>query len=160
MSFVPVLNMSTGLYGTILNLPVPVIADHLGGMRGSSKLPSELGGESLAQPGLEALLSLAKKSKVIVKISGLYRMSTETDSMYEDLKPIIQEFRKEIPHQLIWGSDWPHTGEAKERAANSLDNKEAFRQVDNIGVLRQLHEWMGEDAWRKMIVDNPRRFFK
>lgn len=139
---------------------MPVIADHLGGIVGLSKLSTESDGRLLAQSGLDSLISLAKRSQVIVKISGLYRMSTDTGSVYYDLKPIIQKFAQEIPGRLIWASDWPHTGEAKERKGKSLDDKESFRKVDNREILRHLNEWMGQKAWERMMVDNPHQFFR
>ncbi|KAJ5741576.1 amidohydrolase 2, partial [Penicillium manginii] len=143
------------LYQTILDLPVPVIADHLGGMLGPSKLPSSLQSSSTLQPGFKSLLLLAKQSCVYVKISGLYRMSNEISSNFSDLELIVRTFSQEIPDQVIWGSDWPHTGEGKNRSKEKLEQKEAFRVIDNHVIMKQLQRWMGSDVYRKMLVDNP-----
>ncbi|KAJ6031429.1 amidohydrolase 2 [Penicillium herquei] len=148
-----------GLYDTILHLPVRIIADHLGGMRGPSKLPSNLRSAPTSQPGFASLISLAKQSRVILKISGLYRMSSDTSSIYSDLKPIIKKFAIEVPEQVIWGSDWPHTGEGQNRLEKRLDLKEPFRLIDNDLILTHLHDWMGSDGYNKMLVDNPRRIY-
>ncbi|KAJ5613726.1 amidohydrolase 2 [Penicillium herquei] len=148
-----------GLYATILHLPVKVIADHLGGMRGPSKLPSDLRSAPTSQPGFTSLMSLARQSRVILKISGLYRMSSDTSSTYSDLKPIIKTFAQEVPEQVIWGSDWPHTGEGQNRLEGRLDLKEPFRVIDNDLILTRLHDWVGSDCYKKMLVDNPSRLY-
>ncbi|CAI7665013.1 unnamed protein product [Penicillium viridicatum] len=148
------------LHDTILELPVTIIADHLGGMRGASKLPPDLQSTPTSQPGFKSLLSLAKQSRVVVKISGLYRMSSYVTATYSDLQPILETFAQETPEQLIWGSDWPHTGEGSNRMERRLEVKEPFRIVDNPAILAQLYNWMGSDVYRKMLVDNPRRLYQ
>ncbi|CAI7653965.1 unnamed protein product [Penicillium bialowiezense] len=148
------------LHDKILELPVRIIADHLGGMRGSTKLPSELKSMSTSQPGFESLLSLAKQSRVYVKISGLYRMSNCPASTFDDLQPIIQTFAQEIPDHIIWGSDWPHTGDGHNRTENTLKVKEPFRIIDNPAILKMLQSWIGSDCYRKMLVDNPNRLYQ
>ncbi|CAG7994600.1 unnamed protein product [Penicillium nalgiovense] len=148
------------LHDTILELPVKIIADHLGGMRGASKLPSDLQSTPTSQPGFKSLLSLAKQSHIAVKVSGLYRMSSLVSGTYSDLQPILEAFAQEIPEQLIWGSDWPHTGEGSNRTERRQEVKEPFRIVDNNGILAKLHSWMGSDVYRKMLVDNPRRLYQ
>ena len=153
-------NIKIVLHDTITGLPVKIIADHLGGMRGASKLPSDLQSTPASQPGFESLLSLAKQSHVVVKVSGLYRMSSDVPSTYSDLQPILETFAKEIPGQLIWGSDWPHTGEGGSRIERKLEVKEPFRIVDDTAILAKLHNWMGSHVYRKMLVDNPRRLYQ
>ncbi|PYI09507.1 amidohydrolase 2 [Aspergillus sclerotiicarbonarius CBS 121057] len=147
------------LHDAILELPVRVIADHLGGMLGSSKLPPDVQLRSTCQPGFDSLLSLAKKARVFVKMAGLYRMSNDSAGTFGDLQPIVQTFAQEIPDQLIWGSDWPHTGDGHNRVGKSLDVKEPFRIVDDHAILRRLHSWVGDDVYRKMLVDNPGRLY-
>jgi len=128
-------------------------------MLGPTKLPVELQPVPISQPGFESLLFLAKKSCVCVKISGLYRMSKETSSTFQDLQPIIQAFAQEVPDQIIWGSDWPHTGDGHARVNRSLSVKEPFRKVDNVAILERLHDWMGSDVYSKMLENNPRRLY-
>ncbi|KAI9932433.1 hypothetical protein MW887_008674 [Aspergillus wentii] len=148
------------LHDHILALPVTVIADHLGGVLGPSKLSSEYQSSPILQPGFKSLLSLAKQSRVIVKISGLYRMSNESVSNFRDMQSIIQAFAKEIPDQVIWGSDWPHTGDGHNRVKEmALSVKEPFRFIDDDGILRNLRCWMGSEAWEKMVKHNPRRLY-
>lgn len=143
----------------ILDLPVRVIADHLGGMLGPTKLPADVQSAPTSQPGFHSLLSLAKESRVCVKVSGLYRMSNEISSNFRDLQPIVQTFAREIPDQIIWGSDWPHTGDGHDRVKNSLEVKEPFRMIDNLAILEQLHDWIGSDVYGKMLEKNPERLY-
>ncbi|OJJ75743.1 hypothetical protein ASPBRDRAFT_62061 [Aspergillus brasiliensis CBS 101740] len=147
------------LHDDLRELPVRIIADHLGGMRGASKLPSDLQSTPTSQPGFRSLLSLAKQSIVYVKVSGLYRTSTCSASTFDDLQPVVQALAQEIPDQLIWGSDWPHTGDAHNRVGGSIERKEPFRVIDNRSILHRLHDWMGDDAYWKMMVDNPGRLY-
>lgn len=128
-------------------------------MRGLSKLPSDLQPLPTSQPGFQSLLSLAKQNRAFVKISGLYRMSNDTSSTYSDLQPIIETFAREIGEQVIWGSDWPHTGDGHARFEGKLNVKEPFKTIDNAAVLGRLHEWMEHDVYLKMLVDNPRRLY-
>ncbi|KAL3456170.1 hypothetical protein BJX64DRAFT_296885 [Aspergillus heterothallicus] len=149
------------LFDCISTLPVSVIADHLGGMKGASKLPSHLAEDSLSQPGFTSLIALAQQSKVIVKISGLYRASERTTSFYGDTQPIIQAFARHIPDQCIWGSDWPHTGEGKDRVKNGdLTVKEPFRSIDNQALLRNIREWVGDGVYAKIMEHNSARLFR
>ncbi|KAH6887483.1 hypothetical protein B0T10DRAFT_607429 [Thelonectria olida] len=153
------------LYATIRTLPVQVIADHIGGLLGSSKLEGakedQNFGHQLNQPGFKSLISLAQESKVIVKVSGLYRASTRNEEGFDDLEPIIRALATSIPDGLVWASDWPHTGEGKDRKKRNLDHIEDFRPVDNEAILKNIRAWMGDDqAWRKMMVDTPAMVYR
>lgn len=132
-------------------------------MLGTSKLPSEFHQVGpLHQPGFKSLLALAKTGLVNIKISGLYRASNETTTTYGDLQPIIEEFAHEVPDRLIWGSDWPHTGEGADRLSKKQDMnmKEPFRKIDNAGILKQLRSWLGsEEVWLKVFRDNAGRLY-
>ena len=85
----------------------------------------------------------------MVKISGLYRASSGTDHCYDDLEPIILALAQQVPDQLIWASDWPHTGEGANRARKghgaNLMEVEHFRVIDNEGILKKLRTWIGSD---------------
>lgn len=86
-------------------------------------------------------------------------MSNDTSSIFSDLQPIVQTFANEIPDCVIWGSDWPHTGDGKNRSEATRDKEEAFRVIDNHAILGQLQSWMGDEVYRKMLVDNPRKLY-
>jgi predicted TIM-barrel fold metal-dependent hydrolase len=146
--------VSIDIAETIRTLPVKVIADHQGGMRGLSLLPTDTT-DIRQQAGFTELIALAKSGKVFIKISGLYRSSKLTTGGYNDLEPLIKEFAKEVPHQLIWGSDWPHTGSGSNRSEATRDLPETFRDVDNEAVLKNIREWVGPEVWYMMTVVTP-----
>jgi predicted TIM-barrel fold metal-dependent hydrolase len=143
-----------------MQLPVEVVADHIGGMKGISKLRASAKTSvvelvnSTNQPGLNSLIRLAEKSKIYIKISGLYRASTETK--YSDLEPLVRTLAKKVPHRLIWASDWPHTGEAANRKDKNPERMEKFRDIDNISILNSLKQWVSDDeVWLRMMVTTP-----
>lgn len=144
---------------TIESLPVRVIADHQGGMKGTSALPHGTTDVS-TQKGLEALLRLAKSGKVFVKISGFYRSSKLTSGGYDDMESLIKLFATEIPDQLMWASDWPHTGSSATRSEATKDVPEPFRPVDDEAVLKNIRGWVGPELWWRMTVATPGKLFK
>lgn len=103
-------------------------------------------------------MRLAQERRVLVKISGLYRSSSEVMTNHDDLSDVVSELARRIPDRLIWASDWPHTGDGSNRAGGkNIANTEAFRSVDDAGILRNLRTWLGSDeAWQKMMVENPK----
>ncbi|KAL2835595.1 hypothetical protein BJY01DRAFT_238726 [Aspergillus pseudoustus] len=109
----------------VIQLFVPGWVTNLGGMLGSSKsCPPIYKTIHSNNQDFTSLIRLAREAKVYVEISGLYRTSTRTTS----------PFAREIPNQCAWGSDWPHIV------------KEAFRVIDNRGILANLSEWVGWGA--------------
>jgi predicted TIM-barrel fold metal-dependent hydrolase len=125
-------------------------------MKGLSALPPNT--TVTEQPGFKTLLSLAKTGKVFIKISGFYRSSNMTTGGYDDLEPLIKAFAKEVPQQLIWGSDWPHTSSANRTEENKYVPSK-FRDVDNEAVLRNVRSWVGPQVWRSMMVDVPAKVY-
>lgn len=83
--------------------------------------------------------------------------------IYSDLDIIIRKLVRCVPDQLIWGSDWPHTGEASKRDCRNgggIATKESFQLIDDRGILQQLRKWIPcEKSWRKLMIENPARVF-
>ncbi|KAG6355138.1 hypothetical protein INS49_004219 [Diaporthe citri] len=143
---------------TMRNLPIKVIADHQGGMKELSALPANVT-DITQQTGFAELMSLAKAEKLFIKISGFYRSSKVTTGGYDDLEPLIKVFAQEVPDQLIWGSDWPHTGSGANRTEANKDVPEQFRVVDDAAVLKNIRKWVGKDVWYKMMVTTPAKVY-
>lgn len=143
---------------TIERLPIKVIADHQGGMKGLSALPSN--STTTTQAGYDALLSLAKGGHIFIKISALYRSSKLTTGGYDDVKDLIKTFAEEVPDQLIWGSDWPHTVSGANRTEVNKYIPEPFRQVDDIAAIKNIRKWVGEQLWKKITVETAERVYK
>ncbi|KAE8453314.1 hypothetical protein EG329_011381 [Mollisiaceae sp. DMI_Dod_QoI] len=142
---------------TVRNLGVGIIADHLGGMKGSSML--EQGATVTEQPGFDALIALASSKHLVVKVSGFPRASEDEKAAYPDLEAVVKRFAVEVPDQLIWASDWPHTGEAKDRKGRSINVPEPFRDIDDVAILKRLRSWVSVDVWEKMMAGTPGKIF-
>lgn len=142
---------------TIKTLGVKVIADHLGGMKGSSMLPNDV--SVTTQLGFDSLIQLAASKHLVVKVSGFPRTSELESEVYPDLEKVVRRFATEIPDQLIWASDWPHTGEAKDRKGRSLDVPEPFREIDDVAILTRIRSWVSGDVWEKMMIETPARMY-
>ncbi|KAH6683517.1 hypothetical protein F5X68DRAFT_137281 [Plectosphaerella plurivora] len=145
------------IYETVLSLPVIIIADHIGGMAGVSRLPADQ--KTTQQPGYQSLLKLAQQGRVLIKISGLYRLSSESETGYADLEPVIGELAAKVPDRLIYASDWPHTGDGSDRGNRRPGQVEEFRKVDNQLILANIKSWIGEETWEKMMVTTPASAF-
>lgn len=79
-------------------LGVPVVVDHL-----ASPQPSL--GPARLQPGYNDFLSLLKRGLIYTKLSGTYRFVH-----LPDLDEYVITILKTAPNQVVWASDWPHTG--------------------------------------------------
>lgn len=128
-------------------------------MRGTSALSAGID-KVQEQPGFASFLNLAKRGKVFIKLSGFYRSSKLTTGGYDDLEPLIRIFASEVPGQLIWGSDWPHTQSAANRSEETKYEPEDFRKVDDVAVLKNIRRWVGPRVWWMMMVETPRRLFQ
>ncbi|KAF2011983.1 hypothetical protein BU24DRAFT_412526 [Aaosphaeria arxii CBS 175.79] len=146
------------LANTLRHLPVKIIADHQGGMKGMTALPANITSVT-EQPGYASMISLAKSGRVYIKISGLYRSSKLTTGGYGDLEPLIKAFVEEVPGQLLWGSDWPHTGSGANRTEETKYIPEKFRDVDDIAVLKNLRTWMERNEWERMMIETAGKVY-
>lgn len=68
-------------------------------------LPADRNGDITRQAGFHELMDLVRSGLLYVKISALYRVSTQAPA-YEDLKLLVRTFFDANPRQLLWGSDW------------------------------------------------------
>lgn len=110
------------------------------------------------QPGLADILALLRAKKLVVKISGPYQISKLPG--YGDVQAMARLFVSTAPDQIIWGSDWPHTGGANRPADQGLDVIEPFRQENDQFDFDLLGQWVPEPAARKLIlVDTPARLY-
>ncbi len=110
------------------------------------------------QPGLPDIIALMRAKKVVVKISAPYQISQMPK--YEDVLVIARYFVEAAPDQVIWGSDWPHTGGTNRPADQSLDVIEPFRDEDDNYDFNLLGQWVPDVAIRHlMLVDTPARLY-
>lgn len=121
----------------IIQLPVPVVIDHLGHM------PAELG---LTHLGFRALLELLRNHGGWVKMSGAYRIDRSFPG-YPAARVLAEAALEAAPDRVVHGSDWPHV---------AVPN-----HMPNTGHLRNLlAEWIPDpDLRRQVLVDNAAQLY-
>lgn len=137
------------LAGDLAQLPTPIVIDHMGLAR------AELG---TSQPGFSTLLRLLDNGRTWVKVSGSYRVSHAAPD-YADAVPLARALIDANPERMVWGTDWPHTGEhggAVHGEAPLTD----YRPLDAGHLTNLLIESCGSDErLRQVLVDNPTKLY-
>ncbi|WP_181885320.1 amidohydrolase family protein [Trinickia dinghuensis] len=111
------------------------------------------------QPGMSALVALMASKKAFVKLSGPYQISAKKPG-YADTIPIGRALVEASPDQVIWGSDWPHTGGSSRPANAKPTDIEPFRDEDEGRNFTLVKDWAPQEAQRhKLLVDNATRLF-
>ncbi len=112
----------------LVGCPAPIIVDHFG-------YPG-------ASDGFEAVLRLADRQPVYVKLSGSYRQ--EGADCVRHARTLLERVG---PQRLMWGSDWPHT---------------RFEGVVGYAPQReQLDAWVTDAESRRTILwDTPAQVFR
>ena len=127
------------LEALLRDLPVGLVIDHLGRVRG---------GQGVDYPGFQALLRLMRETDHCwAKLSSWYRLS-DLGPPYDDMTPIARALIEARPDRIVWGTNWPHP--------ILWDYP-----MPNDGVLfDQFMSWCGDDATRsRILVDNPARLY-
>jgi predicted TIM-barrel fold metal-dependent hydrolase len=108
------------------------------------------------QQGYAELMDLLRRKSVWVKLSGTYRFP-KLPSLHQYVREILQT----APTQVVWASDWPHSGGVDYNPNGDRHQHQEYRQVDDVGFLRQCLEWCGRDQnlIRLLFVDNPCRLW-
>jgi len=120
-------------------LPIPIVFDHLGRVRG---------GEGVGQPGFRAMLKLLRETDhCYAKLASWYRLS-DAGAPFDDIAPLARALIEARPDRIVWGSNWPHPILWDYPMPNDGD------------LLDQFMGWAGDDATRRLIlVDNPARLY-
>jgi 2-pyrone-4,6-dicarboxylate lactonase len=117
---------------------MPVIVDHLG------MVPAPLG---VGEPNFQALLKLVGDGHAYVKLSAVYRLSTQFPD-YPDARPLHDALVRANPERLMWGTDWPHP------------SIPAQVMPDDGHLLDLFHAWTSDRQLRqRILVDTPARLF-
>ena len=124
--------------GLIKRLECPVVIDHLG------YIPQPGGAR---HPAADALKRLLDTGRAWVKLSGLYFTSMAGFPDYEDVDELASELASHRTDRVLWGTDWPHSGEKD-------------MKPDDSKLLDQTGRWAPEDMQRHaMLVENPARLY-
>ena len=120
-------------------IPTQVVFDHLAHLREP---------DGIKDPTFGMVSALLKKRKAWVKLSGGYADTKVGPPTYADSTEVARAYVKLAPHQLVWGSDWPHPTEK--------DNA----KPDDALLFDLLSQWTPDEATRRLIlVDNPKRLY-
>lgn len=122
----------------IAGLPCTVVIDHVG--RFSQPVTPD-------HPAAQALLRLARRGNIVVKLSGAYHVS-KAGPPYADVRALARAVVAAAPGRMIWGSDWPHPTHLGEHAP------------DDGALIDLLLDWVDDPAERRAIlVDTPARLY-
>lgn len=139
------LTVLAAMTDSLAALPNQAVLDHFAHMQASG---------GVRQPGAAAVLDLLRSRKAIVKLSAPYQVSKRPS--YDDVGAIARVLVETAPDQVIWGSDWPHTGGAGRPTDQPIEFVEPFRSEDDAAVLALLSSWVPDAAVRRRIlVDTP-----
>jgi predicted TIM-barrel fold metal-dependent hydrolase len=115
-----------------------VIVDHLG------MVPAAQG---VSDSNFQALLKLVGDGHAYVKLSAVYRLSTQFPD-YPDAQPLHDALIAANPERLMWGTDWPHP------------SIPAAVMPDDGHLLDLFHAWTPDaHIRRRILVDTPARLF-
>jgi len=117
-------------------LPVPVVFDHMGRVRGNTGKDS---------PAFQSLLALVRETDHCwVKICSWYRLSDQGPP-YDDMRPYVEALIRTRADRLLWGSNWPHP---------LLKGP----PPDDAELLDQFQRWAGSER-KTILVDNPAKLY-
>ena len=127
-----------GLIRQLTPFGVKLVIDHLG-------RPDANAG--LDQPGFGELLEAGSKGSIWIKVSGIYRLGGTPQQNIDFARRALPLLEKSVGlHQLVWGSDWPHT-----QHEQSIDFATAVDQLQALELSAQ--------ASAALLVQAPRRLF-
>jgi predicted TIM-barrel fold metal-dependent hydrolase len=141
------LSVIASLRDAISALPVPLVVDHFG-------LADPVGG--LNQPGFSDLVEFVQQAKVYVKLSAPYRLIDQLDG--SDLRPVARALIDANVSQMLWGTDWPHTGPWPGRPRNR-DSAEPFHPIDDSAQFDIFASWTTPLERQRILVDNPAHLY-
>ena len=130
-------------------LGVPVVIDHVG-HPAATEVPR-------LQAGYSAFMDLLCRKQIWVKLSGIDRFPD-----VPELKAFCREILQIAPTQVVWASDWPHSGGVARNPDGDRTKVQDYRKVDIPAFIASCKEWCGgdEELIKKIFVDNPRRLWQ
>ena len=125
----------------LLRLPVPIVFDHMGGVRG---------GEGVGNAGFQAMLRILRtRDDCWAKISSWHRRSDSGPPAYADMKPMVQAMVDARPDRLVFGTNWPNP------ALFAPDT-----MPDDAQLLDLFCDWVPDEGDRqRILVANPARLY-
>jgi 2-pyrone-4,6-dicarboxylate lactonase len=118
-------------------LRLPMIVDHMGRPDAS---------RGVEQEPFRMLLDLMEDERFWAKVCGSERIS-RAGPPFHDAVPFARTLVERFPDRVLWGTDWPHPNIKK-------DMPDDGALVDLLALIAP-----GEDALRRLLVDNPTRLY-
>ena len=119
----------------LASLPGRLVFDHL------AQIPQPGGLDSAPYKVIRGLFD---RGRTWIKLSGPYVSSKQGPPDYADAGAVVTAYAKAAPERLVWGSDWPHPSEPKDR------------KPDDARLFDLFAGWVGSDAaFKRILVDNP-----
>jgi 2-pyrone-4,6-dicarboxylate lactonase len=129
-------DMLPDLADWLIDLPLPVVIDHMGRMSASD----------IGSTEMKLMLRMLENEKIWCKISGAER-SSETGAPWHDIVPLTHGILEVAPERVLWGTDWPHPVLDREMPDDG-------KLVDLIATLMP-----AEALRRQVLVENPKRLY-
>ncbi|PCR96098.1 hypothetical protein CP336_13940 [Pseudomonas fluorescens] len=127
-----------GLIQQLTPFGVKLVIDHFG-------RPDANAG--LDQPGFGELLEAGSKGPIWIKVSGIYRLGSTPQQNIDFARRALALLEQSFGlHQLVWGSDWPHTQHEQSIGFATV--------VDQLQALE-----LSAQASDSLLVQAPRRLF-
>ena len=133
----------------IRRLQVPVVLDHMGGVRDD---------QGVDHPDFAALLDLLSDGGCWVKLSGA-DIVTKRDRDFATAAPFMRALVAANADRAVWGTDWPHLVHHS-GAMGAAAPPAGYRPVVDSALLRLLCECApDEPTLRRILVDNPQQLY-
>jgi predicted TIM-barrel fold metal-dependent hydrolase len=130
----------TTLQKWLESIPAQVVIDHFGRVDPA---------HGVEQEPFQILLGLLARGNFWIKLSGANRISRQA-ALYDDVAPFAKALVSTRADRLLWGTDWPHTG-----------NFDASRVPSDSALLDALASFVPDVQEREAIlVNNPLQLLK
>ncbi|KAI9695194.1 MAG: hypothetical protein M1820_008830 [Bogoriella megaspora] len=138
------------LFASVIpDLGITVVIDHLG--EPSPDTPA------VSQEGYAEFMQLLERKHVFTKLSGVYRFPN-----LPDLDRYVKDVLRVAPSQVVWASDWPHSGGVGANPGGDRKRVQEYRKVDDAAFLARCIDWCEGDEGlvRAIWRENPRRLWR
>lgn len=132
------------------SLGVPVVLDHMGGVRAE---------HGVDDADFRALLALLAEGGCWVKVSGADIVTRRDRDFSEPAAPYARALIAANPEQVVWGTDWPHLVHHA-GASGDASPPAGYRPVDEAALLQLLADCARDErTFARILVDNPQRLY-
>lgn len=139
----------------VQDLGVPVVIDHIGS-------PHSSGAPAKSQKGYAEFMNLLSQGLIWTKLSGVYRFPD-----LPDLDEYVVDILRTAPDQVVWASDWPHSGGAEANPDGDRNKVQEYRTIDDYAWVERCRKWCreveggdGRELAEQIWVTNPRKLWQ